>query len=160
MPVVSKPREYIPRIRTTLTEEEVEQVEKLSSVLNTEQMANFFGIQPRLFDDILARDQFVRDAYDKGRATALAAVGRGILQKALEGNVTCMIYYTKAQGGWRDQDQKLELTGKGGGPIETKDLSDDPLGVITRRIAGIAARIRAGEVVEELEPARKQISSS
>lgn len=160
MPVKSFQRPYNAKKRISLTEEEVEQVEKLSSVLTVDQMANFFSISADNFHKILGRDQFVRDAYDKGRATALAAVGRGILQKALDGNVTCMIYYTKAQGGWRDQDQKLELTGRGGGPIETKDLSDDPVGIITRRIAGIAARIRAEEVVAELEPARKQISSS
>jgi hypothetical protein len=108
---------------------------------------------------MLSRDQKVRDAFDKGRAKALAMVGGKLLQKALDGNLTAQIFFMKAQGGWRDQNQQVELTGKGGGPIETKDLSDDPLGVITRRIAGIASRIGAIEVVEGSEPKRRAIPS-
>ncbi len=145
--------------RIVLTDDEVIQVEKLSAVLNTEQIANFFGIHPRSFDNILARDQNVRDAFDKGRSKALALVGGMLLKKALDGNLTAQIFFMKAQGGWRDQNQQVELTGKGGGPIETKDLTDDPVGVITRRIAGIASRIGAIEATEKPKRIGGEISS-
>lgn len=159
MPVKAPPKLLKQRLQLTLTDEEVTQVEKLSSVLTTEQIAHFFGVSPRTFDNMLARDEDVREAYDRGRAKALAMVGGGLLKKALGGNLTAMIFYMKAQAGWRDQNQQVELTGKGGGPIETKDLTDDPIGAFTRRIAGIASRIGAVEVTEQPKRERRQLPS-
>ncbi len=148
-----------PNGRFVFEDEEVKQVEKLSSVLNQEQMAHFFGMSPSTFDKIISRDQRIRDAFDKGRAKALAMVGGKLLKKALDGNLTAMIFFMKAQAGWRDQNQQVELTGKGGGPIETKDLSDDPIGILSRRIAGVASRIGAIDVVEQLERPRGELPS-
>jgi len=132
------------------SEEEIIQVGALASVLNIQQIGEYFGISGRTFDRQLKNEPKVRKAYDEGRNKAIATVGKGLLKKALDGNLTAMIFYLKTQAGWREKES-LELTGKDGGPIETKELTDDPVGVLSRRILGIAARIRATEIIQEPE---------
>lgn len=142
--------------KLVFTPDEIEQAEKLSSVLNQQQMAEFFGVSERKFKDAKKDQPELGEAYSRGRSKALARVGGGLLQKALEGNLTAQIFYLKTQGGWREKD-RVELTGKDGGPIATKDLTDDPVGIISRRIAGIAARLGATEIAAKSDGERRQL---
>lgn len=66
-----------------------------------------------------------------GKAKANAQIGKGIFQKAMGGDVTAMIWWSKSQMKW-SETQKLEHTGKDGGAIavasvDFKNLSDAEL---------------------------------
>jgi hypothetical protein len=53
-----------------------------------------------------------------------ARITSKFIGKALEGDVACMIFYLKAQGGWREVNRH-ELTGANGGPIESVAVTID-----------------------------------
>ena len=66
-------------------------------------------------------DRHFKTELSLGRFQAVAKVGTKLLEKALQGNMTAMIFYLKTQGKW---SQRLELSGPGGGAIPTVDLSN------------------------------------
>lgn len=79
------------------------------------------------FDQIAA---LVRDGIDidtlrkyfgteliNGKAKANAQVGKGIFQKAMAGDTTAQIWWSKCQMGWKET-QRHELTGADGKPLE------------------------------------------
>lgn len=51
-----------------------------------------------------------------GKAKANAQVGKGIFQKAMAGDTTAQIWWSKCQMGWKDV-QRHEVTGKDGAPL-------------------------------------------
>jgi hypothetical protein len=53
----------------------------------------------------------------RGKAKANAQVGKGIFQKAMGGDTTAMIWWSKTQMRWSEV-QKHELTGADGAPLE------------------------------------------
>jgi hypothetical protein len=70
-------------------------------------------------------------------------VGAKLLAKALAGNLTAMIFYLRTQGGWA---AKHELTGPGGGPLQTIDLTafladktEEELAAIEQFLTALAA---------------------
>ena len=95
--------------RIDLTEEQIGQIEKLAAVLNQAQLADFLGFSDRTLRDIFARDERASAAYKKGRATAIANVGSGLLQAALEGDASRQMFYLKTQAGWRET-QEIQVT--------------------------------------------------
>lgn len=98
------------RPRAELTDEQVIQVEALSSVLNQEQISDYIGIPARTFRAILSRDEHVSAAYKRGRAKAIGRVAQSLLQSATDGNTTAQIFYLKTQAGWREaQPEAQEL---------------------------------------------------
>lgn len=105
-----------------LTDEQIVQVEALASVLSSEQIADYLGIGRTTFYALMERDQEIAERYKKGRARAVDEVGRGLIEQAKNGNVTAAIFYMKTQGGWREK-QEVEVSGPGGGPIQTLDAS-------------------------------------
>jgi hypothetical protein len=52
-----------------------------------------------------------------GKAKANAQIGKGIYQKAIGGDTTAMIWWSKTQMRWAET-QKHELTGADGAPLE------------------------------------------
>ena len=52
-----------------------------------------------------------------GKAKANAQIGKGIFQKAMAGDTTAQIWWSKSQMGWRET-QRHELTGADGQPLE------------------------------------------
>lgn len=68
----------------------------------------------------------------KGKAKANAQIGKGIYQKALSGDTTAQIWWSKCQMGWKEPPRQLEHTGKDGGAIsvssvDLKGLNDTEL---------------------------------
>ncbi len=53
------------------------------------------------------------DDYNRGKAEMIAQIAGGLTQKALKGDKIAMIFYLKAQAGWKDT-QSVEHTGVGG----------------------------------------------
>lgn len=83
-----------------LDDDQIEQVEKLASVLTKEQISDYLEISRPTFDAILVRQPEVNLRYKKGKAKAITEVGSGLLQKALDGDIASMIFYLKTQAGW------------------------------------------------------------
>ncbi len=110
-----------------LNEKELQDVERLAAVLNADQIADFLGVSRRTFFYIMGRQADAKEAYRKGRSKAAAAVGGGLLQRAMAGDTVSAIFYLKTQCGWKET-RTTELVGSEGGPIETKNsLSDAEL---------------------------------
>ena len=53
----------------------------------------------------------------RGKAKANAQIGKGMFQKAIGGDTTAMIWWSKTQMRWAET-QKHELTGADGAPLE------------------------------------------
>jgi hypothetical protein len=79
------------------------ELQDLASVLNKGQLASYFGITERTLSNIEKRQPEVRQAYEFGRASKIAAMGNNLVQLALDGNVTANIFYLKTQGGWKEE---------------------------------------------------------
>lgn len=85
-----------------LTDEQVIQVKALAQYLSKEQIADYLGVARSTFDAILERDERVFIHYKKGKASAIANVAKGLVQQAIEGNMTAAIFYLKTQAGWKE----------------------------------------------------------
>ena len=100
--------------KIVLTDEQVEQVYKLASVLNQEQISDYLEISHDTFKAICDRDDRLLRAYKKGRAVVANKIGNSLISKALGGDTTCQIFYMKTQVGWREakeapEDQTLNV---------------------------------------------------
>lgn len=67
-----------------------------------------------------------------GKAKANTKVGQTLFQKAIDGDVTAMIWWSKSQMRWSDAVQRVELTGAGGTPLtiatqQLRRLSDEEI---------------------------------
>lgn len=92
------------RPRKTLTPKQLDEVETLSAVLSSDQIADYFGIARSTFYEIMERQPEVSGRYKKGRAKAIGDIGSGLLMQAREGNVSAAMFYLKTQAGWREKD--------------------------------------------------------
>ena len=106
-----------------LTDEQVIQVKALAQYLSKEQIADYLGVARNTFDAILERDDKVFEHYKKGKATAIANVAKGLVQQAIEGNMTAAIFYLKTQAGWKET-QVVDNTSSDGS-MSTQPLTPD-----------------------------------
>lgn len=116
------------------------QLKRLAALQHTiEEMAFALGCSPRTLKRQL-QEQKLRDVYEAGKAGGRSALKRlqwRHAQMANSAGVQMTIHLSKHWLGETDK-AALELTGKEGGPIETRDVSAKE--VIASRIASIAAR--------------------
>jgi predicted transcriptional regulator len=114
------------------------QVEAMAAYGITEpQIARVVGIDPKTLR------KHYRDELDTGQIKANSKVAESLYRKATTDgpqSVTAAIFWLKTRARWKET-QVSELTGRDGGPIETKETS--ALDLIHRRIAGLAARAEA-----------------
>ena len=116
------------------TDAERKQVEAMSGYgVPFEQIAAL--IRDGIHVDTL-RDKFATELVN-GKAKANAQVGKGVFQKAMAGDTTAMIWWTKCQMGWKEPPRQLEHTGKDGAPISVATI--DVSGVSTSALAEIMA---------------------
>jgi hypothetical protein len=101
------------------TDSERKQVEALSGYGLTVEMIRHLVRDGIALETLLTH---FRAELDAGKAKANAQVGKRLFQKVMEGDTTAMIWWTKTQMRW-SETQKLEVTGKDGGPMQTVDLS-------------------------------------
>jgi hypothetical protein len=89
------------RPRIDLTPEQIEQVEKLASVLTQAQIADYLGISERTLRKRIFENEDVATAYARGRARAIDGVAKNLLQQAYDGNVNAIKFYLETQAGWK-----------------------------------------------------------
>ena len=89
----------------TLTDQELSELERLAGLgLNQAQIADWFGFSERTLRRRLEHPDSVA-AYKRGRSRAIAEVAAGLLQQALEGNLTAQIFFLKTKAFWRERDR-------------------------------------------------------
>jgi len=97
-----------------ITKDQLETVEKLAGVLNIENLADFFGIGITTFYEIMKRQPEVLESYKRGRQKAGAKIGTSIIQRALKGSDSLLMFYAKTRMGWRetrpdDEDSEIDV---------------------------------------------------
>jgi len=85
-----------------LDEYKLKELLKLSRVLNTEQIADFFGFSKQTLYNIFERQPEARIAYKKGKSQAIASIAGNLISLAQSGHVAAMMFYLKTQAGWRE----------------------------------------------------------
>lgn len=101
--------------KKVLSDEEIIKIEGLASVLSLEQIADYFGIVKNTFYAIMDRQPQVYERYKMGKSKAIGSVGKGLLQKAINGDTASAIFYLKTQAGWREkQDINVDLQSSDG----------------------------------------------
>ena len=65
------------------------------------------------------RKHFAKEL-DQGELKANVKVAQTLFKKAISGDTTSMIFWLKTRARWKESPQRVELTGKDGGPVEQK----------------------------------------
>lgn len=97
-----------------MTEEiDLKQVEALASRgLTYEQIAVSLGIDVRTLYNKRMRNAEISEAIKRGRQKGISLVANKLFEQATSGNTTAMIFFLKAQGGWREiqRVESVEVT--------------------------------------------------
>ena len=91
-----------------LSDDQISELGTLSAVLNTVQLADYFGMSHVTFKALRDRDEKVSFAYKNGKAKAIATIGGNLISQANDGNVSAQIFYLKTQAGWKESDSDQE----------------------------------------------------
>jgi hypothetical protein len=86
--------------------------------LSVEQCAELSGTTTLMLEN------YFQHELTNGKQITVAKVAGKLMQKALEGDNTCIIFYLKSQGMWREVT-RLEHTGADGKPIATMGVTLD-----------------------------------
>ena len=70
--------------------------------MTVEQLADFFGMGRSTFFELIKTDKVIAKMFAKGKAAAIANVSKNLVQKALDGNTSAMMFYLKTQAGWKE----------------------------------------------------------
>ena len=112
-----------------LTEEQIEQVERLARYLPTELLAGYFGMGKTTFYEVLKRQPEVSERYKKGKAAAVSEIASTLVSKAIDGDMTAAIFYLKTRGGYTDKTQVDNISSDGSmSPSKpAKEMTDEEL---------------------------------
>lgn len=103
------------------------QIEKIGEYAKTgatlEQIAGALGICERTLRDRMTHEPTVLASYKKGREVAEVLMSGKLYDMAMKGNVAAVIFWLKAQAGWRD---RVELSGDPKRPL-SPDRNHAPL---------------------------------
>jgi hypothetical protein len=96
------------------TSEQRLQVEVLSGYgVPQDAISEIIGCAPKTL-----REHYRREL-DLGKAKANAKIAQRLFAKAMDGDTTCLIYWTKSQMGWSERS-RVEISGPDGGPVQTE----------------------------------------
>jgi transposase len=98
------------RPRKELTDEQIAQVETLAACLTQDQIADYFGISRRTFQDMIQRDDRISAHYKRGKAKAIEDIAGSLLMKARNGDTASAIFFLKTQAKWAEK-QEIEHSG-------------------------------------------------
>ncbi len=108
-----------------LTEQQITELGALSAVLNTNQIADYFGISHVTFKAIRDRDERVSFAYKNGKAKAIASIAGNLISQAKSGNTSAQMFYLKTQAGWREQETEHQANNETIKKIEIEVIGAD-----------------------------------
>lgn len=100
-----------------LTEEEIDEIEKLAPSLTQQQLADYFSISINTLKQIMKRDQRVFDSYNRGLSRAGILMIEKLYDKAMEGDYQSMKLWLSQRMGWTEKSRQ-EITGADGGPVD------------------------------------------
>lgn len=86
-----------------LTQEQIEEIERLAGFLTIAQLADYFGIKQATFSKILERQPEAGEKYKKGRSGIIRDLSSNLVTQARNGNTVAAMFYLKTQGGWREK---------------------------------------------------------
>lgn len=137
----------LPRKKHERTDQNAKMVEALAAAGYTqEEIGLTIGVS-----HVTVR-RYYRDELDTGALRANAKVAARLFNSAMGTNgcpwpqqMTAMVFWAKTRLGWRETNAH-EISGPGGGPIETAEAS--PLEIIESRLARITLANGSGEGVE------------
>ena len=89
----------------TLAPEQLTEVERLSSVLNKAQLADYFGMTEETFHAIEERQPEVFTAYRRGKAKKIAEVAGALMKAVDRGDMRAIQFFLKTQAGWSEKNQ-------------------------------------------------------
>ena len=89
----------------TLAPEQLTEVERLASVLNKAQLADYFGMSEKTFHAIEARQPEVFTAYRRGKAKKIAEVAGALMKAVDRGDMRAIQFFLKTQAGWSEKNQ-------------------------------------------------------
>lgn len=92
-----------------LTNEDIQKVESLASVLTKKQLAAHFGMTEKTFRAVEERQPEVFTAYRRGKVQAIYEVGSKLLKNAKNGDIRAMQFFLKTQAGWSEK-RYIELS--------------------------------------------------
>jgi len=96
----------IPRF---FSDAEIDQLRRLSPLVNEETIADFFGISTKTLWRIKKEQPEVDIVMRAGKAKLADKITKAFYDKCLEGNVPSMIFYLKCKQGWRETSS-LEIS--------------------------------------------------
>jgi predicted ArsR family transcriptional regulator len=72
------------------------------------------------------------DDLKRSRIRNVQRAGKKLFEMAMEGNTTCLIFYLKSQGGWREK-QEIDVNMSGGVTVEHA-VSEDVLNRLAEKL--------------------------
>ena len=109
--------EAMARPERKLTEEEIDEIEKLAPSLTQQQLADYFSISINTLKQIMKRDQRVFDSYNRGLSRAGILMIEKLYDKAMEGDYQSMKLWLSQRMGWTEKSRQ-EISGPDGNPID------------------------------------------
>lgn len=100
----------------TLTPEQIAQVEALAAFLSKEQIADYFGVARNTLTAMMERDPTIAERFARGRARAIGAVAKGVIERAQNGDQRAAEFYLERVGDWASQS-KSETKHVGAAPV-------------------------------------------
>ena len=119
-----KPKQKKWKAKRVFSEQESDALVQAASVgLKEENMARLLGLDYREFQHYLHRDNSdLVKTMQQAREQALAGIASSALRLALDGDRGMIIFLCKTRLGWRENN-RLEITGKDGGPVKAESVA-------------------------------------
>ena len=106
---VPKEKKKVGHPAKTLSDVQIQEIEKLSGNLTIAQMADYFGISRDTFYRLKRENAEIDRLYKKGRSRTIQGMANLIQEAANKGNVVAAMFYLKTQAGWRERsDTEIE----------------------------------------------------
>jgi hypothetical protein len=116
-----KPR--APQIKKTLTPEQIKYLRFLSGIrLPMDHIAALFEMSKDTLEHLAKKDAAVRSAIIEGRAKFSTKIRKRLAEMAEAGDFQALKFWCQTQEGFKIEE-RLEVTGKDGGPVQTVALS-------------------------------------
>ena len=103
-------KKFNPKPPKILDNEQLEQLEALSSFLTIPQIADYFMIGARTFNRIIDRQPEAMARYKKGKSRAIVNVAKSLMSQIRDGEVAATIFFLKTQAGWSERNADQDET--------------------------------------------------